>query len=123
MAESLDPGVYRAAVAALATKAVVAGILAVHVAGISVGGCAEAIGTPRRGAFRRRAHAHNHPRDPRFGSICNLSARAARVVTPTGRPSALLAHRLRAPPRPEQPPRGAMASGRHETPLGICQRA
>lgn len=36
--------------------------------------------------------AHNHPRDPRFGWICILSARAGRVVTPTGRPSALLAH-------------------------------
>ena len=92
MAEPLDPDVYRAAVATLATKAAAAGILAVPVAGISVGGCAEAIGTPRRGAFRRRAHAHNHPRDPRFGWICILSARAGRVVTPTGRPSALLAH-------------------------------
>ncbi len=92
MAEPLDPDVYRAAVAALATKAAAAGILAVPVAGISVGGCAEAIGTPRRGAFRRRGHAHNHPRDPRFGWICILSARAGRVVTPTGRPSALLAH-------------------------------
>ena len=92
MAESLDPDTYRAAIAALATKATAAGIRAVPVAGISVGGCADAIGTPRRGAFRRRAHAHNHPRDPRFGWICILSTRAGRVVTPTGRPSALLAH-------------------------------
>ena len=81
MAEPLDPDVYRAAVAALGTKAAAAGLRAVPVAGISVGGCAEAIGTPRRGAFRRRAHAHNHPRDPRFGWICILSARAGRVVT------------------------------------------
>ncbi|MGE0600658.1 MAG: hypothetical protein AB7J35_05190 [Dehalococcoidia bacterium] len=92
MAEALDPDTYRAAIAALATKATAAGIRAVPVAGISIGGCAEAIGTPRRGAFRRRAHAHNHSRDPRFGWICILSARAGRVVTPTGRPSALLAH-------------------------------
>lgn len=92
MAEALDPDVYRAAVAALATKAAAAGIRAVSVAGISVGGCAEAIDTPRRGAFRRRAHAHNHPRDPRFGWICILSARAGRVVTLTGRPTTLLAH-------------------------------
>ena len=91
MAEPLDPDVYRAAVADLGTKAVAAGLPAAPVVGISVGGCAEAIGTPRRGAFRRRAHAHNHPRDPRFGWICILSARARRVVTPT-RPSALLAH-------------------------------
>ncbi len=92
MAEPLDPDIYRAAVAALATKAVAAGLRAVPVAGISLGGCAEAIGTPRHGAFRRRAHAHNHARDPRFGWICILSTRAGRVVTPTGRPSALLAH-------------------------------
>lgn len=59
MAEALDPDVYRAAVAALAMRAVAAGFRDVPVAGISVGGCAEAIGTPRRGAFRRRAHAHN----------------------------------------------------------------
>ena len=92
MAEALDPAVYRAAVAALGMKAVAAGLRAVPVAGISLGGCAEAIGTPRRGAFRRRAHAHNHPRDPRFGWICILSARAGRVVTLTGRPTTLLAH-------------------------------
>jgi hypothetical protein len=92
MAEALDPAVLRAAVAALMARAVAAGIRAVPVAGISVGGCAEAIGTPRRGAFRRRAHAHNHPRDPLFGWICVLSTRAGRLLTPTGRPSALLAH-------------------------------
>lgn len=92
MAEALDPDVYRAALAALVAKAAAAGIHAVPVAGISVGGCAEAIGTPRRGAFRRRAHAHNHPRDPLFGWICILSTRAGRLITPTGRPSALLAH-------------------------------
>ena len=92
MATPLDPDVYRAAIAALATKAAAAGIRAGPVAGISVGGCADAIGTPRRGAFRRRAHAHNHRRDPCFGWICILSTSPARVVTPTGRPSALLAH-------------------------------
>lgn len=92
MAEALDPAVYRAAVAALMARAVAAGIHAVSVAGISLRGCAEAIGTPRRGAFRRRAHAHNHPRDPLFGWICVLSTRAGRLLTPTGRPSALLAH-------------------------------
>jgi len=92
MAEAFGPDVYRTAIAALAKKAAAAGLHAVPVAGISVGGCAEAIGTPRRGAFRRRAHAHNHPRDSRFGWICILSARAGRVVTPTGRPSARLAH-------------------------------
>lgn len=92
MAEALSPGVYRAAVAALAMRAVAAGFRDVSVAGISLGGCAEAIGTTRRGAFRRRAHAHNHPRDPLFGWICILSTRAGRLLTPTGRPSALFAH-------------------------------
>ncbi len=92
MAEPLDPDVYQAAVADLGTKAVAAGLPAAPVVGISVGGCAEAIGTPRRGAFRRRAHAHNHLRDPRFGWICILSTKAGRLITPTGRPSALLAH-------------------------------
>lgn len=92
MAEALDTGIYRAAVAALGRRAAAAGFRGVPVAGISVGGCAEAIGTPRRGAFRRRAHAHNHPRDPLFGWICMLSTMAGRLITPTGRPSALLAH-------------------------------
>ncbi|MGE3073953.1 MAG: hypothetical protein AB7N24_11895 [Dehalococcoidia bacterium] len=92
MAEAINPDIYRAAVTALVAKAAAAGIPAVPVAGISVGGCAEAIGTPRRGAFRRRAHAHNHPRDPLFGWICILSTSAGRLLTPTGRPSALLAH-------------------------------
>ncbi|MBE7518330.1 MAG: hypothetical protein HS107_03705 [Thermoflexaceae bacterium] len=92
MAEALDPSVYGAAVAALGAKAGAAGFRDVPVAGISVGGCAESIGTPRRGAFRRRAHAHNHPRDPLFGWICILSTSAGRLLTPTGRPSALLAH-------------------------------
>jgi len=92
MAEALNPDIYQSAVAALMARAMAAGIRAVPIAGISVGGCAEAIGTPRRGAFRRRAHAHNHPRDSRFGWICILSAVAGRVVTPPGRPSALLAH-------------------------------
>lgn len=92
MAEALNPDIYQSAVAALMARAMAAGIRAVPIAGISVGGCAEAIGTPRRGAFRRRAHAHNHPRDPLFGWICILSTRAGRVVTPTGRPTGLLAH-------------------------------
>ncbi len=92
MAEPLDSDVYRAAIAVLAKKAAAVGIRAVPVAGISLGGCAEAIGTARRGAFRRRAHAHNHLRDPRFGWICILSTKAGRLITPTGRPSALLAH-------------------------------
>lgn len=73
-------------------RASASGLRAAPVAGISVGGCAEAIGTPRRGAFRRRAHAHNDRRDPHFGWICFLSAQPGRLITPSGRPSALLAH-------------------------------
>lgn len=92
MAEALDASIYQAALAALIERATAAALRAVPVTGISVGGCAEAIGTPRRGAFRRRAHAHNDRRDPLFGWICFLSTKPGRLVTPSGRPSALLAH-------------------------------
>ena len=92
MAEALAPAVHRAAVAALMARAVAAGTPALPLARVSGGGGARANRPPRRGAFRRRAHAHNHPRDPLFGWICILSTRAGRRLTPTGRPSALLAH-------------------------------
>lgn len=92
MAETLDPSAYQEALATLMARAAAAGLRAVPVTGVSVGGCAEAIGTSRRGAFRRRAHAHNNRRDPLFGWICFLSAQPERLVTPSGRPSALLAH-------------------------------
>lgn len=61
---------------------------------VSLGGCCTAIGTDRSGAFRRRAHAHNYTRkDPEhYGWICVLSPNLARLVTPTGRPTALFAH-------------------------------
>ncbi|MQA01138.1 MAG: hypothetical protein GEU80_17785 [Dehalococcoidia bacterium] len=92
MAQALDPAVYQDAVASLQARAATAGFRIACVAGISVGGCAEAIGTERRGAFRRRAHAHNRPPDPPYGWICCLSRRPERLVTPGGRASALLAH-------------------------------
>lgn len=92
MAEALDGSIYQAALVALMERATATGLRAVPVAGISVGGCVEAIGTPRRGAFRSQAHAHNHRRDPLSGWICFLSTKPERLVTPSGRPSALLAH-------------------------------
>ena len=92
MAHELDRGVYAGALAALMQRATAAGLGATPVAGISLGGCAEAIGTERRGAFRRKAHAHNRRQDPLFGWICVLSSKWQRLVTRTGRPSALLAH-------------------------------
>ncbi|MCA9830247.1 MAG: hypothetical protein KC495_07245 [Dehalococcoidia bacterium] len=92
MAEALDGSIYQAALAALMERATANGLRVVPVAGISIGGCAEAIGTPRRGAFRRQAHAHNHRPDPLFGWICFLSTKPGRLITPSGRPSALLAH-------------------------------
>lgn len=62
------------------------------VAGIAVGGCVEAIGTGREGAFRRSAHAHTTG-DWR-GWICVRSRRPERLVTATGRPSRLLIHEV-----------------------------
>jgi hypothetical protein len=88
----LDGLVYHTALAVLMERTTANGLRVVPVAGISVGGCVEAIGTPRQGAFRARAHAHNHRRDPLFGWICFLGAKPGRLVTPSGRPSALLAH-------------------------------
>lgn len=52
-----------------------------------VGGCGE-----RGQWFRRQAHAHNHPKDKMFGSICFLSAR--RLYNPDGSPSNTLKHEL-----------------------------
>lgn len=92
MAEQIDSAIYQQAVAALAERAAAAGFRVAPVAGISLGGCAEAIDTSRRGAFRRRAHAHIDRRDPHFGWICFLSSKPGRLITPSGRPSALLAH-------------------------------
>lgn len=92
MAERLDPALYQHAVAALAERAAAAGFRIAPVAGVSLGGCAEALGTPCQGAFRRRAHAHNDRRDPLFGWICFLSSKPGRLLTPSGRASALLAH-------------------------------
>lgn len=92
MAEEMDPDVYADPMAVLRQRAEAAGFRVAKLEGISVGGCSAAIGTPRRGAFREQAHAHNHPRDPMFGWICILSAKVERLRTPTGRPTALLAH-------------------------------
>lgn len=92
MAETLDAPAYQEALATLMERSAAAGLSTVPVAGVSIGGCAEAIGTSRRGAFRRRAHAHNDRHDPLFGWLCFLSAKPGRLVTPSGRPSAPLAH-------------------------------
>lgn len=58
---------------------------------ISLGGCMSAIGTERQGAFRRQAHAHNH-RGTGFGWLCFLSAKPERLITQSGKPTALLIH-------------------------------
>lgn len=92
MAERLSPEIYAEALAILIARAASAGLRITPVAGISLGGCVEAIDTPRRGAFRRRAHAHNDRRDPHFGWLCFLSGKHGRLITPAGRPTALLAH-------------------------------
>lgn len=92
MAERLSPETYAEVLATFIARAASAGFRTTPVAGISLGGCVEAIDTPRRGAFRRRAHAHNNRRDPHFGWLCFLSTKPRRLITPAGRPTALLAH-------------------------------
>ena len=59
---------------------------------VSLGGCIEACGTARKGAFRRRAHAHSDSRDLYRWTICVLSGDESRLVTATGRPTALFCH-------------------------------
>jgi len=59
---------------------------------LSLGGCADAIGTDRVGAMRRRAHAHTNRSDANRGWVCFKSGDIRRAVTPTGRATDLLAH-------------------------------
>lgn len=63
-----------------------------QVAGVSLGGCCDAIGTARKGAFRRKAHAHTSARDPHRDWICVLADKEERLVAPSGKPTALLVH-------------------------------
>jgi hypothetical protein len=65
-----------------------------RVAGVSIGGCVWAVGTDRKGAFRRQAHAHTHATDVRRGWVCVLSGRTERLVTPTGKATRLLIHEI-----------------------------
>lgn len=53
------------------------------------GGCVE-----DNHRFRAQAHAHCLPKDKRFGWVCVLSSKESRLVTPTGRPTTLLAHEV-----------------------------
>lgn len=62
------------------------------VRGVSVGGCVEAIGTDRQGAFRRSAHAHNRLGDPWLDWVCFRSAK--RVLTPSGKATDMLIHEV-----------------------------
>lgn len=80
------------AVLALVLRAELYGMARARTAcvGISIGGCVDAIGTGRLGAFRRMAHAHAHARDRNVGWICIRSSR--RVLAPSGGPSRLLIH-------------------------------
>ena len=92
MARRSDDGAIGAALEALYERAADAGLRPMPVAGVSLGGCCEAIGTERRGAFRRKAHAHTAATDPHRDWICILSDKESRAVTATGRATALLIH-------------------------------
>lgn len=94
MAELLYPDLYRWAYQDLRDRARAAGYTPADIAGISVGGCCAAIGTERKGAFRRKAHAHNHTNTkyPHSGWLCFLSSRLDNLVTASGGPTRLFAH-------------------------------
>lgn len=94
MAQVADISEYGGALEALRQRAEQFGYRTPDLRGISLGGCVEAVGTKRAGAFRRRAHCHPHGRNagPFDGWICVLSPNIRRLVTPTGRPTALFAH-------------------------------
>ncbi len=81
---------YRAAVHLLAGRGYDVG----RVAGISLGGCVDAIGTDRRGAMRRVAHAHTGVHSPNRGWICVNSGKESRILTATGRPTYVLIHEV-----------------------------
>lgn len=65
-----------------------------RVAGVSLGGCCLAFGTERKGAMRRRAHAHTGAQSAMRGWICFLSSKPERVRTATGRPTTTLIHEV-----------------------------
>jgi len=62
------------------------------VTGVSLGGCVDAVGTDRRGAFRHMAHAHTEAKSEHRGWICVLSSKPERLVTATGKPTRLFWH-------------------------------
>lgn len=58
-----------------------------EIEGLFIGGCVQrGVGS----SFRRQAHAHNHPDDETYGWVCVRSPK--RVLTPSGKPSALMYH-------------------------------
>jgi hypothetical protein len=92
MARRLEEEIYGKALAELKRRAEAGRWPTPDLAGISMGGCCDAIGTDRTGSFRRKAHAHNHAGDEMRGWICFLSAKPEKLVAPSGRPTALFAH-------------------------------
>lgn len=65
-----------------------------RVQGIAIGGCVDAVGTGRKGAMRRQGHAHTSAKAAMRGWVCIASGRMDRVLTPTGRATALLIHEV-----------------------------
>lgn len=81
------------AIESMEARAERAGLPSIHpVVGIALGGCVEAVGTERKGAMRRKAHAHTSPHDAWRGWLCFLSSNPSRVLTSSGAPTRLLWH-------------------------------
>jgi hypothetical protein len=92
MSEQLALGRLAEPLAWLEQRATERGYKPARLAGVSVGGCADAHGTSRVGAMRRSAHAHTDPRDPLQGWLCFKAYGAEHLRTGLGLPSSLLRH-------------------------------
>lgn len=90
MPEPYTDPTFQAALDGLYDRAAQHGYRPRPIAGLAVGGCCDAFGTTRQGAFRKAAHAHTS--GSHLDWICVRSRRPERLITPTGKPTALLIH-------------------------------
>lgn len=87
-----DGGIVASAIRDMEIRAASKGHQVHAVAGISLEGCIEAVGTERQGSFRRSAHAHCAKSDPFRGWICFRAHSLNRVVTTAANPTRLFWH-------------------------------